>query len=92
MIRNLEIVGSKDLQVRSTSLHDSAIRLIEGGIVECDGQFIRAVEMLGPGDPCLECKMDSACTLKLMELCAEVDRISGVDHCLAFVHKKQKHY
>lgn len=86
MIRNLEIVDSKDLKIKSTSLHDSAIRLIEGGIVECDGQCVKAVKVLDPDDPCLECTMDSACTLNLMELCAEVDQISGVGHCLAFAH------
>lgn len=86
MIRNLEIVGSKDLQVKSTSLHDLAIRLIEGGIVQCDGQFVKAIKVLDPDAPCLECKMDSACSLKLMELCAKVDQITGVGHCLAFVH------
>lgn len=82
MIRNLEILGSKDLKIKSTSLHDSAIRLIEGGIVQYDGQFVKAIEVLDPDAPCLECKMDSACSLKLMELCAEVDQISGKGHCL----------
>ena len=83
MIENLEIVGSKDLKIKSTSLHDLAIRLLEGGIVQCDGQFVKAVVALDPEAPCLECKMDSACSLKLMELCAEVDQISNVGHCLA---------
>lgn len=82
MIHNLEIVGSKDLKIKSTSLHDSAIRLLEGGIVQYDGQFVKAIKVLDPYAPCLECKMDSACSLKLMELCDEVDQISGVGHCL----------
>lgn len=83
MIQNLEILGSKDLKIKSASQHDLAIRLLEGGVVECDGQFVRAVRALDPDDPCLECKMDSACSLKLMELCAEVDHISNIGHCLA---------
>ena len=86
MIHNLEIVDSKDLQVKSTSLHDSAIRLIEGGIVECDAQFVKAVEVSDRDLPCYVCEMYSACTLKLQELCAEVDLISGVGHHLTFVH------
>lgn len=83
MIHNLEILGSKDLKIKSTSQHDLAIRLIEGGIVEYDGQFVKAIEVLDPDAPCLQCKMDSACSLKLMELCAEVDQISNKAHCLA---------
>lgn len=83
MIHNLEILGSKDLKIKSPSLHDLAIRLIEGGIVQYDGQFVKAVKALDPDAPCLECAMDSACSLKLMELCAEVDQISNIGHCLA---------
>ena len=89
MAHNLEIVGSKDLQVKSTSLHGLAIRLIEGGIVQCDGQFVKAIKVLDPDDPCLECKMDSACTPKLQELCVEVDLISGSNHYLDFVSDNQ---
>lgn len=89
MIRNLEIVGSKDLQIKSTSLHDSAIRLIEGGIVECDGHCVKAVEVSDPDLPCFVCKMDSACSLKLQELCVEVDVISGSNHYLDFVSDNQ---
>lgn len=85
MIRNLEIVGSKDLKIKSTSLHDLAVRLIEGGIVQCDGQFVKAVEVSGPDLPCFVCKMDSACSPKLQELCVEVDLISGINHYLDFV-------
>jgi len=62
--------------------HDLAIRLIEGGVIQCDGQCVKAIKVLDPDAPCLECKMDSACSPKLAELCAEVDQISGVGHCL----------
>lgn len=82
MRRNLEIIGSKDLNLKFRTLHPLAIRLLEGGIVQCDGQFVKAIKALDPYAPCLECKMDSACSLKLMELCAEVDQTSGVGHCL----------
>lgn len=83
MIRNLEILESKDLKLKSTSIHDLAIRLIEGGIVQYDGQFVKAIEALDPDAPCLECTMYSACSLQLMELCAAVDGISNIGHCLA---------
>lgn len=63
--------------------HDSAIRLIEGGVVECDGLCVKAIEALGYNDPCLECAMDSACSYELMQLCAKVDEVSRVPHCLA---------
>lgn len=82
MIKNLEIVGSKDLNLKFRTFHPLAIRLLEGGVVECDGLCVKAVEALDSDAPCLECKMDSACSHLLMELCAEVDQTSGKAHCL----------
>lgn len=62
--------------------HDSAIRLIEGGVVQYDGRCVKAIEVFDPNDPCLHCEMIFECTHALMELCVEVDQISGVVHCL----------
>ena len=85
MTRTLEIIGSKDLNLKFRTFHPLAIRLLEGGVVECDGLCVKAVEALDPDDPCLECTMDSACSHLLMELCAEVDQTSGKAHCLSLV-------
>lgn len=89
MRRNLEIIGSKDLNLKFRTLHPLAIRLLEGGIVECDGHCVKAVEVSGPDLPCFVCKMDSACSLKLQDLCVEVDVISGSNHYLDFVSDNQ---
>lgn len=65
-----------------STLHDKAIRLLEGGVVEVDNHWVRAVSLFYDSDSCQACEMDSACSWEISELCYEVDCISGKPHIL----------
>ena len=69
-----------------TSLHKKAIRLLEGGIVECSGHAVRAINVHGDVNPCMLCDMDSACDYEMFDLCAECDGITHTMHILKFAH------
>lgn len=68
------------------SVHDKAIRLIEGGIVSCNGHSVRAIDVIDTDNPCMLCDMDSACNMDMVELCAECDSITHSKHILKFAH------
>ena len=65
-------------------LHSKAVRLCEGGVVECDGHWIRAVVIPEYWDPCGNCDMASVCHGDIPLLCAECDGYSGESHKLVF--------
>lgn len=67
-----------------STLHDKAIRLLEGGVVEVDNHWVRAVSLFYDSYPCYACEMDSACSVDMSELCDEVECISGRPHILKF--------
>ena len=73
------------------TLHEKAIRLIEGGFVEAEGLFVRAVIFNGSDHPCFECEMDSLCHAfnDIWKLCLECDSISDKKYCLT-LNKKQR--
>lgn len=83
MRRNLEIVTSKDLKIKPTTLHDKAIRLLEDGIVVCGGLCVKAIPVLNPKRPCKDCLLSGICTNNLLALCNAVDEISGAAHCFS---------
>ena len=64
---------------REKKIHDKAIRLIEGGIVEVDGLCVSM--KYGSKDKlvCLDCEMDSICHQgdSMNDLCVECDLITG---------------
>lgn len=74
------------------SVHDKAIRLLEGGIVEVDGHAVKA----GGGeylfDPCYVCEMDCLCHKgsEMCSVCEECDLISGNDWFLCLVESNPK--
>lgn len=70
------------------SLHDKAVRLCEGGIVECEGHFVRAVKLPCNVEACENCDMDSACRYYMSRLCYECDEYEGKTHILKFAYKK----
>ena len=74
---------------KELSLHEKAIRLIEGGVVEISGHFVRAICVDTPY-ACNECDMDSACNDPIKSLCEECDEITHRWHILRFVCKKNK--
>ena len=69
------------------SIHDKAIRLLEGGIVEVDSHSVK----LGRNDrlfnPCCECEMDSLChrNNEICAVCEECDIITGKNNFLELV-------
>lgn len=60
------------------TVHDKAIRLLEGGVVEIDGNWFRVRKL--PADyndsPCVECNLDSICKMNHSDVCEECDAIS----------------
>lgn len=67
------------------SVHEKALRLIEGGIVACNDLPVRAIDFKGEGIPCYTCEMDSACNMEMTDLCAECDKITHSRHYLKLV-------
>ena len=68
------------------SIHEKAIRLLEGGIVDVDGYSVRVKKTLSYWDACMDCKMDCLChSGSEMELvCKECDSISQRNCILEF--------
>lgn len=66
------------------TVHDKAIRLLEGGVVEIDSNCFR-VRIL-PDDyddnPCMECTLDSICKMEHVEVCGECEAITRKRCCL----------
>lgn len=62
------------------TIHEKAIRLLEGGLVEIDG-LVFSIDEAGPeDDPCYSCKLDSICSRNVRIICAETDLITGICH------------
>lgn len=57
-------------------IHDTAIRLIEGGREFYNGHWLRFALVLDGTTPCFECNLDCICTEDMYELCVELDCIS----------------
>ncbi len=64
---------------KTMSIHDKAIRLIEGGIVEVDGHAVKLVNRDYIFDPCFCCEMDCLCHNgnEMCSVCQECDEITG---------------
>ena len=69
------------------SIHDKAIRLLEGGIVEVDGHCVKYGGRGLVFRPCFKCKMDCLCHngTEMAAVCAECDSITGHDCFLVLV-------
>lgn len=68
-------------------LHEKAIRLIEGGVVEVQGLSVRLGRQYYYFDPCFCCKLDSICHFgdDMCSLCLECDRMTD-DDCYLILH------
>lgn len=73
------------------SVHDIAVRLVEGGIEEVDGLSVKLGHKPLIFPPCSCCEMDSLCHQgsKMCELCVECDSIKNEDCFLILMDKKQ---
>lgn len=67
------------------SLHDKAMRLLEGGEVSCSGYSVRAIKMIVEDDVCKHCEMFSVCGDEMINLCGACDDISHTKHVLKLV-------
>lgn len=73
------------------SIHEKAIRLAEGGIVEIDGYFVRAVQFFGNDTPCNYCEMDCICgglAPNMTELCEETFSVAKHNLILKLLNNK----
>lgn len=71
------------------TVHDKAIRLLEGGVVEIEADLFRLRRLSYDKfvNPCLECELDSICHEEHADVCEECDAISGGKCCLQLAHK-----
>ena len=67
---------------KELTVHDKAIRLIEGGFVEFDGHVVAAKVAPNDSFSCDICEMDSICHVGMAELCEEVSSIKQKDYYL----------
>lgn len=72
------------------SIHNKAIRLVEGGIVEIDSNWFRLIKFPEEfeGDECMECELDSICRMDHRDVCVECSSITHRACCLELAQKK----
>ena len=75
-----------DMKKKSYYLHELAIRLCEGGIVEYGAYSLKAKDLGHEEDVCLLCCMDCVCDINMSDLCAECDSITHSKHILMFAN------
>ena len=75
---------------REKEIHDKAIRLIEGGIVEVDGLCVTMKYGAEDKLACLDCEMDSICQngSSMNDLCVACDLITEKTCFLELTNKK----
>lgn len=66
------------------TVHDKAIRLLEGGIVKIEGNWFRLLQFPDGyyDNTCAECELDSICRLEHSLVCGECEAISLRRCCL----------
>lgn len=74
---------------KEMSLHDLAVRLCEGGIVDYGGFALKAKEVDMNETACNLCNMDCACNLSITDLCAECDAVTHTKHILMFANEQK---
>ena len=69
------------------SIHEKAIRLIEGGIVDVDGHSVKLVQIPDKFDTCNDCEMDCLCHIgtEMCDVCIECVEISKKNCILELV-------
>ena len=72
----------KMMKHNNESIHEKAIRLIEGGIIEVSGLCVRIGHSPNIFDPCYVCEMDCLCHKgnPICDLCEECESITR-DNC-----------
>lgn len=72
---------------RESIIHEKAIRLIQGEIVEINGHYVVAVEVKKLV-PCVVCKIESECDFDMTDLCGECEAITRKRYMLKFANVK----
>lgn len=69
------------------SIHEKAIRLLEGGIVQVNGYSVRLVVIHDTFDTCYHCEMDCLChtETEMCDVCIECVEISKKNCMLKLV-------
>lgn len=70
--------------MKEKELHEKAVHLSEGGIVEVAGLFVRAIPVNDYVVGCEVCQMDCLCRGEMTDLCAELCAYDRKDHYLVF--------
>lgn len=80
----------KEIDMKEKEMHDKAIRLLEGGIVEVDGHAVKMAKCPIEEFACDVCTMDSVCHegCDMNTICALCDAISGETNYLKFAYEK----
>lgn len=73
------------------SIHEKAIRLLEGGIVDVDGHSVKLVNIPDMFDTCNSCEMDCLCHIgtEMCNVCIECVEISKKNCILKFVRSSR---
>lgn len=71
------------------TIHEKAIRLLEGGVVEINSDWFRlkALPNNYPDYPCIDCNLDSICREQHSDVCGECEAISHKRCQLQLAHK-----
>lgn len=71
---------NKNTKKMKKSVHEKAIRLVEGGIVVVDGHSVKLVKYNEIFDPCYCCEMDCLCHMgnEMCEVCTECGSITNM--------------
>lgn len=77
--------------MKKMTIHEKAIRLIEGGIVDVDGHAVRAIKAPVEYCTCEVCDMDSLCHrgTEMADICEECDSVGNWGYYLKLVNKKK---
>lgn len=80
----------KEIDMKEKEIHNKAIRLLEGGIVEVDGHWVKLCQHEGDELACLICTMDSVCyeDCDMNTICALCDAMNGAHNYLKFAYEK----
>lgn len=72
-------------------VHEKAIRLIEGGVIEIEGNWFRLRRFPDYYDDiaCWECNLDSICRYEHVDICAECETILHRKCCLELAHNRR---
>ena len=87
----LAIVGQKEqikeIDMKEKEIHNKAIRLVEGGIVDIDGLCVAMRHERYIFDPCFVCELDCICHKgnNFCNVCEECDAITREDCFLVLI-------